>query len=306
MTDSSVLAEAFPTPPAPQATGNKSSKQSINLVKLKTTCQVPDYKYKSNFPPDQIEELRRCMALERANSSEEDKEFFTEDFKRLMKDDWLVTRFLLRGFKASLSSCDENTDEATRKSLGYKKTLELVEVCGTFRKEYNVNLTTKIDGFPCEWIEAHGIFNYKPDLRGNPTMWLKIKLFKPKEISDDKRRFEFKRYFLYWAEQCDIDLFNRPGNCVCAIWDMTNATFENFDLEFISWMIKMSKLGPKFINYVIIYNLPWFLNTTFKLIANTFLSNGNHVVKFAYGNEIINFIAKENLPEYIFDQLNNK
>lgn len=305
MTESSVMAELLP-PPSAQATGNKSSKQKINLVKLQQTCQVPDYKYKSNFPPDLIDALRKELAIDRANSSEEDQEFFTGDFNRLMKDDWLATRFLLRGFKVGSSLCDEDTDEEIRKSLGLEKTLELVGVCGKFRKEYNVNPSTKIDGFPHDWIKAHGIFNYKRDLRGNPTMWLKIKLFKPKEIRDDRIRFEFKRFFLYWAEQCDLDLYNRSGNCVCAIWDMTNATFENFDLEFISWMIKMSKLGPKFINYVIIYNLPWFLNTTFKLIANTFLSNGNHVVKFAYGKEIMNFIAKDNLPEYMLEQLNNK
>lgn len=324
MTKSRVVAEVLTQ--QQDTSTNDSAPKDIGTVANLKSCHVPDYKYKSNFPPHLIEELRQLMKFERAKQSDEERDYWADDFNRMMNDDWLVTRFFLRGFKASSlyfsnansdGEYDENDDdeddvdndseESTRKALGFKKTIELLETCGRFRKEYNVTTSTKLDEFPIEWVSAHGLFSYKPDLKGNPTLWLRVKLFKPKTLYNDQLRHDFKRFFLYMAEQCDKELFNRPGNCACTIWDMTSATFENYDLEFVTWMIKMSKLGPKFLNYVIIYNLPWFLNTTFKLVVNSFvLSKSNHTIKFAYGNQICNYIAKQNLPDYLLEQLNNK
>lgn len=324
MAKTRIIAEVLTQQQDTSTNNNDPSTKEIGTVANLKSCHVPDYKYKSNFPPHLIEELRQMLKFERARQSDDEREYWADDYNRMMKDDWLVTRFFLRGFKSSSSylynansdgEYDENdyedaedhdSDEKTSKALGFEKTIELLETCGRFRKEYNITMSTKLDEFPIEWVSANGLFNYKPDLKGNPTLWLRVRLFKPKQLYNDELRFEFKRFFLYMAEQCDKDLFNRPGNCACTIWDMTNATFENFDLEFVTWMIKMSKLGPKYLNYVIIYNLPWFLNTTFKLFVNSFVLSKSHTIKFAYGNQICSYIAKSNLPEYLLKQIDNK
>lgn len=288
----SYLTEIYPL-----SVQNPSFKNKTSIDKRlskKEYVSAPQFKYQSNFEKKYIEEVRRLLTAERANQNEEDFKFWTSDYERIMVDDWLVTRFLLRGLRAS-----QKANQKEQNSI-FVHTLNLIKSCAKFRHDYNINGNTSINEFPKDWIEVNGLFNYKPDLVGNPTIYLRIKLHKPNLIESKELRLKFKRFLLYHLEKCDQDLFNNPGKGVCCIFDMSEATFENIDLDLMSWMIKSFKsCSPKLLCYVIIYNLPWFFSATFKLISNTLMSNSNkQCLKFVYGDEIFNYIDHSNLPTY--------
>lgn len=270
-----------------------------NYIAKKDSILAPKFKYETNYPVKDIEEIRKLLTIERANQPAEEYQFWTPDYERMMKDDWLVTRFLLRGLKASQKQGKGSNDKVAI----YKQTMNLIKSCANFRRDYKVNGLTKESEFPAEWLKTNGLFSFKQDLSGNPTMYLRIKLHKPKLIETKELKNDFKRLLLFTLEKCDQDLFNNPGKGICCIFDMSDATFENVDLDMMSWMIRSFKsCSPKLICYVVVYNLPWFFSATFKLISNTLMSNSNkQCLKFVYGNEILNYIDRDNLPEYMRD-----
>uniref|UniRef100_A0A6G1SLH2 Motile sperm domain-containing protein 2 n=1 Tax=Aceria tosichella TaxID=561515 RepID=A0A6G1SLH2_9ACAR len=281
------------------------------------------FKYKSNANQDDINDLRRMLTNLRAEQLNEidpdEHEFYDADYKRMMVDDWLVTRFLLRGKKAferEATECGaadryrilQLVDDSTETSSGelykqaiLKHTIELVKICAKFRFDYRINSRTRLDEFPLDWVKTEGLFSYKPDVVGNPTIYLRVALHRPKLLETPEARHLFKRYMLYTLERCDQDLSNKPGKAICCVFDMTNVAFENIDLELTTWMIKSFKSSsPKLICYVIIYNPPWFFAATFKIICKTLLSNSKRQsVKFASGNQILDYIDCANLPPYL-------
>lgn len=283
-----------------------------NLSKRKQAIDLaPRFKYQSNFPNEDLEEIRKLLELERKNQDQVEFDFWTADYERMKYDNWLVTRFLLRGLKASQKQSTMQSDQERTNKEGltikplYYHTIELIRLCAKFRRDYHVSPATKLNEFPSDWVKVNGLFNYKPDFAGNPTIYLRLSLHKPKLIETPESRFQFKRLLLYTLEKCDQDLTNNMGKGVCCIFDMSDATFENIDLELASWMIKSFKnCSPKLLAYVIIYNLPWFFSTTFKLLTTTLMSNGGkQCLKFVYGNEILQYIDYNNLPSYVRDRI---
>lgn len=298
----SMMSEIY-SPATIQAFKEKSTnKQQVNYPKHDdlTSILAPKFKHQTIASSQDICEIRKLLTIERSSMNEEEHKFWSSDYERMMQDDWLVTRFILRGQKASLK-----LGISSSQSSIYIQTMNLIRMCAKFRHEYQINANTRECEFPIEWTKRNGIFNYKPDLAGNPVIYLRIRLHKPKLIETKELRYQFKRILLYYLEKCDQDLTNNLGKGICCIFDMSNATFENVDLEMLSWMIKSFKsCSPKLICYVIVYNLPWFFSATLKLIAKTLMSNSNkQCLKFVYGDEILNFISPNNLPTYVRDNL---
>jgi len=265
------------------------------------------FKYTLNAPLEDIENVRELLARQQGhqNFRRDEWEFFKTDYDRMMKDDWLVTRFLLRGRKGNHSSASHGFVDSRTAQSCYAKTIELIKACARFRYEYRINALTEEKDFPTEWTKVRGMFHYRHDLVGNPVAYMRVGLHRPKLIEEEALRHEFKRYMLYVLEQCDKELFQRPGKALCCVFDMSNVAFENIDLELTTWMIKSFKnCAPKLLCYVIIYNPPWFFTATFKIIRKTLLSNNKRQsIKFAYGDEILNFIEYINLPPYLRETL---
>lgn len=271
---------------------------------------APKFKYKTNFPAEELQEIRKMLSSERFRQTEMDFHFWTPDFERIMKDDWLVTRFLLRGSSFSKKSTSDAksvdaSSMAEEKADMYLHTLDLIRSCAKFRLNYLINAHTRETDFPVEWLKQNGLFTHKTDLAENPVIYMRIRLHKPKLIETDELRYQFKRYLLFTLEQGDQVLFNQPGNGICCFFDMSKATLENIDLELISWMMKSFKsYSPKLLCYVIVYNLPWFFSATFRLITNTLMPHGSKLnLKFVYGSEVLSYIARDKLPSYLVDEL---
>lgn len=269
-----------------------------------SSSKIPKFKTSVNCSAEDIEEIRKLLTLERNNLEHLDLEafkFWTTDYERMMQDDWLVSRFLLRaGKKLKTSSSIQSGPHCPSVEL-YANTMELVRDCAKFRYEYQINGHTDREEFPSEWLKVDGIFNYKPDRVGNPTIYLRVKLHKVKLIETRELRYQFKRLLLYYLESCDRDLTNEPGRGICCVFDLSQATLENLDVELVSWMFRSFKsCGPKLLAYIIVYNIPWFLNATLKLLFGTIMARSNQQkIKFVYGEEILDFIDRNNLPSYI-------
>lgn len=233
-------------------------------------CDIPTFLHTKNCDSKLIEETRRLLKLRYAINPDA---FYDNDYKRMLTDDWTVTRFLLR------------------RRLDPKRTAKLMEECGRFRKQYKMS-EIKLWEFPIEFHKAGGLFKYAPDRVGNVTVYMRVKMYRRvPEISD-----VFKAFILCVLEECDLA---NGGRGTAVIFDLTGCGLQNVDLSFLSWLLSSFRnYCPKGVSYIMVYNLPWFLNATCKLAMSWMSASNRRALRFVHGDEIENFIDKNNLPDY--------
>lgn len=250
---------------------NKSSDEKSKYVLPEEQCDIPTFLHTKNCDPHLIAETRR-MLIERYNKNPDN--FYDTDYKRMLSDDWTVSRFLLR------------------RRLDPKRTVKLMEECGRFRKQYKMS-EVKLWEFPIEFHKAGGLFKYAPDRVGNNTVYMRVKMYRRvPELSD-----VFKAFLLCVLEESDSA---NGGRGTAVIFDLSGCGLQNVDLGFLSWLLSSFRnYCPKGVSYILVYNLPWILNTTCKLAMTWMSASNKRALRFVYGDEIENFIARENLPDYL-------
>jgi len=234
-------------------------------------CEIPTFLNSACCDKALVEETRRLLKkkyLKRPDS------FYESDFTRMMQDDWTVSRFLLR--------CRQNPKRAAR----------LMEQCGKFRHEYKMGIS-KLSDFPVEFHRAGGLFRYAPDRVGNQTLFMRVKMHRRvPELSQI-----MKEFILCCLEECDRA---NNGRGTAVIFDLTNCGLQNADPGFLFWLVySFRNYCPKGLSYIIIYNLPWILNATAKLALSWLSSTNRRRLRFVSGDGIQDFIAPENLPDYL-------
>lgn len=234
-------------------------------------CDIPTFLHTKPCDPALIEQTR-ILLKERYLKNPDS--FYEADYQRMLTDDWTVSRFLLR------------------RRLDPKRTAKLMEECGRFRIQYKMS-EVQLWEFPREFHRAGGLFKYAPDRVGNYTLYMRVKMYRRvPEISD-----VFKAFILCVLEECDRA---NNGRGTAIIFDLTGCGLQNVDLGFLSWLLSSFRnYCPKGVSYILVYNLPWILNATCKMAMTWMSASNRRALRFVHGDEIENFIARENLPDYL-------
>lgn len=234
-------------------------------------CEIPTFLNSACCEKELVEETRRLLKKKYAKRPES---ILVEDYERMLHDDWTVSRFLLR--------CRRNPKRAAR----------LMEQCGKFRKEFKMGISKAAD-FPVEFHRAGGLFRYAPDRAGNQTLFMRVKMHRRvPELSQI-----MKEFILCRMEECDRA---NNGRGTAVIFDLTDCGLQNADPGFLFWLVySFRNYCPKGLSYIIVYNLPWILNATAKLALSWLSSTNKRRLRFVSGDAIQDFIAPENLPDYM-------
>lgn len=234
-------------------------------------CDIPTFLNSKNCDQYLIEETRKLLKERYAKNPDS---FYDDDYQRMLSDDWTVSRFLLR------------------RRLDPKRTAKLMEECGKFRKQFKMS-EIQLWEFPIEFHKAGGLFKYAKDRVGNITVYMRVKMYRRvPEISD-----VFKAFILCVLEEADMA---NNGRGVAVIFDLSGCGLQNVDLGFLSWLLSSFRnYCPKGVSYILVYNLPWILNATCKMAMSWMSASNRRSLRFCYGDEIENFIAIENLPDYL-------
>lgn len=234
-------------------------------------CEIPTFLNTACCDKKLVEATRAALKKKYAKRPES---FQKEDYDRMLSDDWTVSRFLLR--------C----------RLNPKRAAKLMEQCGKFRHEYKMGIS-KLSDFPIEFYRAGGLFRYAPDRVGNQTLFLRVKMHRRvPELSQIMKEFIL----------CQLELCDRANNGrgTAVIFDLTQCGLQNVDPGFLFWLVySFRNYCPKGLSYIIIYNLPWILNATAKLALSWLSSTNRKRLRFVSGEGIKDFIAPENLPDYL-------
>lgn len=77
------------------------------------------------------------------------------------------------------------------------------------------------------------------------------------------------------------------GNQISLFFDMSDTGILNMDMEFIKYLINLCKsYYPNFLNYIIIFEMPWILNTAFKIIKSWLPPKAIPKIKFVHKGNI--------------------
>lgn len=234
-------------------------------------CEIPTFLNTACCDKRLVEATRVSLKKKFAKRPES---FLREDLDRMLEDDWTVSRFLLR--------CRQDP----------KRAAKLMEQCGKFRREYKMG-RSKLADFPIEFHRAGGLFRYAPDRVGNQTLYMRIKMHR--RVSELSQIM--KEFILCVLEDCDRA---NNGRGTAVIFDLTASGLQNVDPGFLFWLVySFRNYCPKGLSYIIIYNLPWILNATMKLALSWLSSTNRKRLRFVSGEAIKDFIAPENLPDFM-------
>ncbi|KAI5632844.1 CRAL/TRIO domain-containing protein [Phthorimaea operculella] len=122
------------------------------------------------------------------------------------------------------------------------------------------------------------------DIDGCLLMIIKLKTH-TKGVKDVE---EVKKIIIYWLDRIERE---EGGQKITMFFDLDGCGLSNLDMELVKYLISLFKLYyPYFLNYIIIYNMPWVLSAAFKVVK-TLLP--------AKAVERMRFVTKDNLKDVV-------
>lgn len=83
-------------------------------------------------------------------------------------------------------------------------------------------------------------------------------------VKGQKEMEEIKKIIIYWFDRIERE---ENGRKISMFFDMEGCGLSNMDMELIKYLITLFKLYyPYFLNYIIIYQMPWVLTAAFKVV----------------------------------------
>ncbi|XP_031828053.1 motile sperm domain-containing protein 2 [Nomia melanderi] len=170
--------------------------------------------------------------------------FHPADIARIKENKNWLRRFL--------EHTEQNVDDALNM---------LWDTC-VWRKKFGTNDITE-DTVRKDYLEDGLCFIHGKDKDGKSMFVIKYKLYtkKSKDFED------LQKVVVYWFER--LERYTN-GNQISLFFDMIDTGISNLvDTRFIEYLISLCKnYYPNFLNYIIIFEMPWMLNTTFKIIKS--------------------------------------
>ncbi|XP_043514882.1 motile sperm domain-containing protein 2-like isoform X2 [Frieseomelitta varia] len=152
-----------------------------------------------------------------------------------------------------------------------------------------------------EYLNSELCFIHGKDRDGKTMFIIRCKL----HTKGSKDFSQLQKLVVYWFERLERQT---NGNQISLFFDMSDTGILNMDMEFIKYLINLCKnYYPNFLNYIIIFEMPWILNTGFKIIKSWLPPKAIPKIKFVQKNNIHEFVEPNDIltcwggsNEYVF------
>lgn len=216
--------------------------------------------------PELVQELRQLInqKIEAGLPNLDGSSPHPADVERIRDDTWLA-KFIEHhegDIKLALNMMVE--------CLVWRKTNEVSDI-----GESNINMSYMEEGlfFPrCEDKDGCRVF-----------------IFKSKKHSKGSRDSEeLKRCVLYWLERLErVEKHTK----ITMLFDMDGTGLSNMDMDFTKYLINLFKYYyPDFLNYIIVYEMPWVLKAAFNAIKLLMPPKAVAKMQFLGKNDIKNYL----------------
>ncbi|KAI5735721.1 hypothetical protein M8J77_021856 [Diaphorina citri] len=216
-----------------------------------------------------INELRGAFKEKLNKESLTEDHFHKNDIHRIhANDDWL-TRFLIHH--------DESVQDA----------LTMLWDTLLWRKENNVNDINE-KTINMDFLKDGSMFLHSQDVDGKMLLIFKCKM----HIKGQKDWEENKRCIIYWFERAER---SNKGDKITIFFDMAESGLANMDMDYTKYLIGLCKqYYPNFLNYIVIFEMPWVMNAAFKIIKSWLPAKAVEKIKFVNKSSLKDFV----LPKY--------
>ncbi|CAH2064865.1 unnamed protein product, partial [Iphiclides podalirius] len=158
----------------------------------------------------------------------------------------------------------------------------LWEIC-SWRRSVNANEINETN-IRMDYIKEGIFFPRGRDVDGCLLLIIKSKMY----VKGQKDFEEIKRAIIYWFDRIERE---ENGNKITLFFDLDGCGLSNMDMELISYLISLFKsYYPYFLNYILIYQMPWVMSAAFKVIKSLLPAKAVEKMKF---------VAKDTLKEYV-------
>ncbi|CAH0731176.1 unnamed protein product, partial [Brenthis ino] len=161
----------------------------------------------------------------------------------------------------------------------------LWDIC-TWRKSSGANDINE-SNIRMDYVSDGAFFPHGRDVDGCILLIVKSK----KHIKGTKDFEEIKRIIIYWFDRIERE---EDGSKITLFFDLDGCGLNNMDMELTNYLISLFKsYYPNFLNYIIIYQMPWILSAAFKVIKSLLPAKGVEKMKFVNKDTLKTFVAPE-------------
>lgn len=161
----------------------------------------------------------------------------------------------------------------------------LWEIC-TWRKVVNAN-EIKESNINMDYIKEGGIFPRGRDMESSLLFIFKCKI----HVKGSKNFQELKKCIIYWFNRMEREENGRP---ISLFFDMDGCGLSNMDMELIKYLITLMKFYyPHFLQYIIIYQMPWVLSAAFKVVKTLLPAQAIAKMKFLNKDTLNEVVSQE-------------
>ncbi|CAH1105355.1 unnamed protein product [Psylliodes chrysocephalus] len=216
----------------------------------------------------EIEDLRKAFLSD--YSSKNSDSVHPKDLEKIKTNDEWLRRFLLHQ--------EGNKENA----------LNMMWTAVTWRKEQNVNEinenTVKMDV-----LCSGGFFIHGADIDDCKLLVFKCNKHTKGAVDMDI----LKRGIIYWFERLER---LTKGEKITIFFDMEGCGLSNMDMEVTKYLIELFKeYYPYFLNYILIYEMPWILSAAFKIIKSWLPEKAVEKIKFVSKKDLTNYVPTEHI-----------
>ncbi|XP_038220418.1 motile sperm domain-containing protein 2-like [Zerene cesonia] len=156
----------------------------------------------------------------------------------------------------------------------------------TWRKTTGANEINE-SNIKMDFVHDGVIFPHSRDVDGCLLLIIKSK----KHVKGVKDFEEIKRIIIYWFDRIERE---ENGNKISLFFDMEGCGLSNMDMDLIQYLISLFKhYYPNFLNYIIIYQMPWVLSAAFKIVKSLLPAQAIEKLKNVNKDTIKNFVPPE-------------
>ncbi|KAG6797794.1 motile sperm domain-containing protein 2 [Apis mellifera caucasica] len=208
-----------------------------------------------------ISHLREKFFKKLDDEGPPDPKFHPADIARVKENNNWLRRFL------------EHNENNIQESLNM-----LWDTC-IWRSKFGTNEITE-ENVRKDYLDIGLCFIHGKDKDGKTMFVIKCSL----HTKGSKEFNQLQKLVVYWFERLER-LTN--GNQISLFFDMSDTGILNMDMEFIKYLINLCKsYYPNFLNYIIIFEMPWILNTAFKIIKSWLPPKAIPKIKFVHKGNI--------------------
>lgn len=206
-------------------------------------------------------------ALFEAKLKEVPTDFHPLDLERV-KDDKYLKRILSHTEKDVKHAADMLWE-----ILSWRKSVGAADI-----NESNIRL---------DYVKEGVFFPRGRDVDGSLLLIFKAKM----HIKGQRDYEELKRIMIYWFDRVEREESGKP---ITMFFDMEGAGLSNMDMELVKYLITLFKsYYPYFLNYIIIFNMPWVLSAAFKVVKTLLPAKAVEKMKFTNKDNLKEFVAPE-------------